>query len=59
MPHWSAACKCALVVNPSSAAVERVFSLLNNSFNEQQEPAMEDYIESSLMLETKDIFDFY
>ena len=31
LPHWSAACKHALEVNPSSAAVERVFSLLNNS----------------------------
>ena len=40
-----------LVVNPSSAAVERVFSLLNNSFKKQQELSMEDYIESSLMLQ--------
>ena len=51
LPHWSAACKQILLVNPSSAAVERVFSLLNNSFKKQQELSMEDYIESSLMLQ--------
>ena len=51
LPHWSAACKRALLVNPSSVAVERMFSFLNNSFNKQQEFAMEDYIQSSLMLQ--------
>jgi len=29
LPHWSAACK---LVQPSSAGVERVFSLMSNSF---------------------------
>lgn len=50
LPHWAEACKCALLIQPS--AVERVFSLLNNSFCKQQENSMEDYnfIESSLML---------
>ena len=50
LPHWAEACKHALLVQPSSAAVERVFSLLNNSFCKQQQRSMEDYIESSLML---------
>ena len=45
LPHWSAACKRAVLVNPSSAAVERVFSLLSNSSNKQQEHAMEYYID--------------
>ena len=51
LPHWAEACKRAFLVQPSSAAVERVFSLLNNSFCKQQEHSMEDYIESSLMLQ--------
>ena len=36
---------------PSSAAAERVFSLLQNSFQEQQFSALEDYIETSIMLQ--------
>ena len=30
---------------------ERVFSLLNNSFKEQQYSSLEDYIETSIMLQ--------
>ena len=51
LPNWANACKQALLIQPSSAAVERVFSLLQNSFQKQKESAMEDYIESSLMLQ--------
>ena len=51
LPHWAEAYKRALLVQPSSAAVESVSSLLNNSFCKQQEHSMEDYIESSLMLQ--------
>ena len=40
--------KTALLVQPSSA--ERVFSLLNNSFKENQARVLEDYIETSIML---------
>ena len=36
LPFWSSACKSTLLLQPSSAAAERVFSLLNNSFKEQQ-----------------------
>ena len=32
LPNWSRACKTALLIQPSLAAAERVFSLLNNSF---------------------------
>ena len=35
LPHWSKACKMVLLVQPSSAAAERVFSLLSNSFTER------------------------
>ena len=51
LPNWVNACEQVLLVQPSSAAVERVFSLLQNSFQKQQESAMEDYIKSSLMLQ--------
>ena len=51
LPNCANACKQVLLDQPSSAAVERVLSLLQNSFQKQQESAMEDYIESSLMLQ--------
>ena len=41
LPHWSKACKMVL---SSSAVAERVFSLLSNSFPEQQMSSLEDYI---------------
>ena len=51
LPCWSGAvCKVALV-QPSSAAAERVFSLLNKSFDAQQDLALQDYVECSLMLQ--------
>ncbi len=51
LPKWSGACKIALLFQPSSAAAERAFSVLNNSFNEYQYSALEDYIEASVMLQ--------
>ncbi len=30
LPNWSRACKTALLIQPSSAAAEHVFSLLSN-----------------------------
>ena len=51
LPCWSlAACK-VLLIQPSSAAAERVFSLLKSSFGEQQDKSLKDYVESSLMLQ--------
>ena len=43
--------KTDLLIQPSSAAAERVFSLLNNSFKENQARALEEYIEASIMLQ--------
>ena len=40
-----------LLLQPSSAAAERVFSLLANSFSEQQTRALEDYVQTSVMLQ--------
>jgi len=50
LPLWAAAAKKILVVQPSSAAVERVFSMLNNAFKDQQQNSLQDYIEVSTML---------
>ena len=51
LPQWSAVAKSILLVQPSSAASEHIFSLLSNSFSSQQACALEDYIETSLMLQ--------
>ena len=50
IPNWAKACKKILLIQPLSAASERVFSLLENSFRDSQACAMEDYIEASIML---------
>ena len=39
------------VMQPSLAAAERVFSLLSNTFSEQQQSSLEDYVELSIMLQ--------
>lgn len=51
LPEWSAAAQHMLLVQPSSAASERVFSLLKNSFGEQQLSSLQDYVDASLMLQ--------
>ena len=38
-----------LIGQPSSAAAERVFSILNSSFNDQQEHTLVDYLQASVM----------
>lgn len=47
----SQAAQKVFLIQPSSAAAECAFSLLNNSFNEQQYNSLEDYVESSIMLQ--------
>ena len=51
LPHWAKAVKLVLLVQPSSASAERVFSLLRTAFSDQQEGALQDYIEASVMLQ--------
>ena len=51
LPAWTAAARQVLLVQPSSAASERVFSLLTNSFGERQQSSLQDYIEASMMLQ--------
>ena len=43
--------KMVLCIQPSSAAAERVFSLLQTSFSDRQGLALQDYIETALMLQ--------
>ena len=52
LPHWPAACRLILLIQPSSAAAERVFSLLTNSFSEQQTSALEDSLKFPLCFNT-------
>ena len=51
LPNWSSAAGDVLLVQPSSAAAERVFSLLKATFGPQQDITLNDYIETSLMLQ--------
>ena len=51
LPNWSSAVKKVFLVQPSSAAAERVFSLPSTSFHEQQENALSDYFKASVMLQ--------
>ena len=51
LPKWSETAKNIMLIQASSAAAERVFSLLNNSFGDQQLSSLEDYLEASLMLQ--------
>ena len=51
LPNWAKACRLVLLVQPSSAASERVFSILTNSFSSQQESSLEDCIQLSVILQ--------
>ena len=51
LPHWVAAARKVLLVQPSSDASERVSSLFNASFQGQQETTLQDYLETSVMLQ--------
>ena len=50
LPSWSRACGLIMLVQPSSAAAERVFSLLQ-AFSTQQQSSLEDYVSASVMLQ--------
>ena len=41
--HWAAACQQILLCQPSSTAVERVFSVPRSSFGDDQSSSLEDY----------------
>jgi hypothetical protein len=50
MGAWCSAVQSIAVIQTSSAAAERVFSVLNNLFGDDQKSALEDYVEGALML---------
>ena len=53
LPSWSIGLKKVVAMQPSSAAAERVFSLLSTGFEDLQENSLCDYIEASIMLRFK------
>ena len=53
LPAWASAAQKVLLVQPSSSIAERAFSLLANSFNNQQMNSLEDYVQISLQFSRK------
>ena len=51
LPSWSKAFLMVCTLSSSSAAAERVFSLLKASFTAQQSNTLEDHVETAIMLQ--------
>ena len=51
LPSWANAAQKVLLLLPSSALAERLFSLLKNTFGDRKLCSLEDYVEASLMLQ--------
>ena len=49
-PAWAELAEDIFILSPSSAAVERVFSVLRDKFDSKTLQALVDYITASLML---------
>jgi len=49
--NWSKTRKDILLLQPSTAPAEHVLSILSNSFSDQQELVLKDYIETSVILQ--------
>ena len=50
MPAWRKVAKIVFTITPNSASSERVFSLLEAMFGKDQDLALADLIQGSLML---------
>ena len=50
MPVWRKAARIVLAIPPTSAASERMFSLLEAMFGKDQDATLSDLIQSALML---------
>ena len=48
---WAYVLRAVLTNSPNSIPPERVFSILNDSFDDDQDSSMADYIELSLQLQ--------
>ena len=46
---WYSSYQKVVLVQPSCAASERVFSILNNCFNTKQQQSLQDLIEASII----------
>ena len=51
IPMWARSFWKIALIQPSSTAAERVFSLLQSSFGKQQEQSWEDYIQLSVIMQ--------
>ena len=51
LPNWLLTAQMVALVQPSSVAMERVFSILKASFGHLQSNSLHDYVECSLMLQ--------
>lgn len=51
LPKWGEAASQALLCQPSSATAERVFSVMNSCFGDQQLSSLEDYLEVSVIMQ--------
>ena len=51
LASWAAVLRAVLTHSPNSCPPERVFSILNDTFDEDQKRALADYMELSLMVQ--------
>ena len=51
LPKWNLGFSKVILVQPSSAAVEQVFSVLKRHFTQYQHSSLQDLVETSVMLE--------
>ena len=56
IPHWATAARIMFAISPSSAAAERVFSILANSFGStsSRDRALDDLVEGTLQVRFND-----
>ena len=50
IPNWAVAARIMFAIPPSSAAAERIFSILGNSFDPTRQTALQDLVEGTLMV---------
>jgi len=50
LTHWDSAYRKVVLCQPTSAAVKRSFSVLKAMFGPQQDSALQDYVETAIML---------
>lgn len=50
LPKWSLAARIAFAISPNSASCERIFSLLEEMYGDQQMHALADQLRAAIML---------